>query len=1666
MDKLRLPFIIFFFSEICIMVTNKNISIRNASENNLKSVSLEIPQKKLVVVTGVSGSGKSSLVFDVIYREAESRYLGSLSSFARQFLGKMRHPDVEKISGLSPAIAVSQRSVVSNPRSTVGTITGIYDYLRLLFARLGKPENSDFKINRSLFSFNSPSGACPVCKGLGVEDKLDPDLIIADPGKSLRQGCMVITAPNGYIIYSQVTMDVLDEVCHAEGFSVDIPWQDLTSAQKDIIFYGSDKIEIPYGKHTLESRMRWSGITAKPRETGYYKGILPVMETILQRDRNKNILRFVRTVKCAACHGSRLNDQALSVKINGLNIAGLASLQLDELQLTLNKVPFTGKEATVALPIIHRISKQIDLLKRLGLDYLSLNRDSTTLSGGESQRLHLAMQANTGLSNILYIFDEPSIGLHPRDTLRLIEVLEELRDNGNSVIVVEHDDEFIRHADWIIDMGPAAGANGGYVLQNTDTSRINKLPEAEILKSRTLSFLKGFEKIPMPAHRREGNGILSVKGAKENNLKNIDVDFRLEALNVVTGVSGAGKSTLTNLVLGNFLRHKLHGVSVNPGKCNAISGYESLNKVITIDQSPIGRTPRSNPATYTGLSDHVRDLFAALPLSKMRGWDKGHFSFNTAGGRCEACQGAGYQQIGMHFMGNVEILCDECNGKRFNNDTLEVAYNGKNISDILEMSVAEAMEFFAGNPRIMRYITTLNDLGLGYIKLGQRSSTLSGGEAQRIKLATELARPQSAHTLYILDEPTTGLHQADVDNLLLALYALIEQGNTVILIEHHLALIAAADYIIDLGPESGNNGGQVIARGTPEEVIENSLSYTAQALKHYMEALTVGQFSSSSLPENVVHSESKKTDEVIRFTGITTNNLQNIDVNIPLNKITVLTGVSGSGKSSLAFDTIFAEGQNRFMESFSTYIRTQVGMNAKADFEEVSGLTPTLAVDQRTISANPRSTVGTLTSVYDLYRLLFSRVARSFDGKIPGTSSLFSFNHQAGACPACDGMGYITVCDADMLISHPDKAILTGAMDGSKTGKFYGDPFGQYVATLKAVGRKHQVDFSKPWAELTLPEKNLALLGTGDEIYEVNWQYQRSNTRGEYHFKGKWNGLLSLVNEEYDRKHADQRGQSMLPLMKQQPCHTCDGTRLTPEALQFTIGTMNIAGLSALPVSEALDFFRHIYKALKEPSQIKIAQALVEDIIRRLEFIAGLGLSYLSIDRPSVSLSGGEAQRIRLASQLGSGLTGITYVLDEPTAGLHPYDTGRLIKMLRTLQQTDNTLVVVEHDPQVILSADYIIDMGPGAGKNGGNIIAEGTPDEIIHNPNSLTGKYLLKNNSFPLPTANILKAGLKIKDAFANNLKHFDVEIPSGGMVAITGVSGSGKSSLIYDVIYDSYKKNKACGCSSISGFEHFGQLIAVGRKSQFTAPGGTPVTFTGLFDHIRSLFAATDDASRLHLQKKHFSFNDKEGRCESCGGTGKTRVSMDFLSDVVSVCEQCKGRRYRDEILACHYHGKDIAEVLEMTVEESAGFFGNHKNLCQQLDVLQKVGLGYLQLGQPLDTLSGGESQRLVLATELMKSTKGNTLYLFDEPSNGLHFGDIEYLLRLFEQLAQTGNTLLIIEHNQQIIRQADRVIDLGPEGGNKGGFIVAQGTPAEIMQNPLSLTGICLKDASGYN
>lgn len=935
------------------------ITIKGARENNLKNIDLVLPRDELIVFTGLSGSGKSSLAFETIFAEGQRRYVESLSSYARQFLGQMDKPDVDYIEGLSPAVSIDQKSTSSNPRSTVGTVTEINDYLRLLFARIGVPhcpkcgreitrqsidqvvdavkaipsgskiqiiaplirgrkgehvkvldqirkdgyvrvkidgdvydinetpkldknckhdidviidrivikDGIDTRLSDSLetafslgqglakvdvvgesemlfsqhfacpdcgisieelsprmFSFNNPYGACPSCSGLGYNEKLDVDRIIPDKTLSIAQGAI---DANGWSSkdgsYGMLYFKALAE---QYGFSLETPWCDLTDTAKNIILYGTgdEKLHLEYEREFYSGS--WDAA---------FEGIIPCMERRYNETKSdaarSQYENYISQVECPDCHGARLKPEVLAVTIKGKSIADVCSMPVGEVSAFLDSIELSESESVIASRIFKELKARLNFLVNVGLDYLTLSRSATTLSGGEAQRIRLATQIGSGLVGVLYILDEPSIGLHQRDNSRLLDTLRGLRDLGNTLIVVEHDEETIRSADHIVDIGPGPGVHGGRVIAQGSVEDIMAVPE-----SITGQFLSGVRAILVPEVRRQAsNGNwLTVKGCRENNLRNIDVRIPLGVFTCVTGVSGSGKSSLVNGIIKKYLLNKLNRAHTKPGDFDSMDGYENLDKVIDIDQSPIGRTPRSNPATYTGLFDLIREVFAMTPDAKLRGYTNGRFSFNVKGGRCESCRGDGIIKIEMHFLPDVYVPCEVCGGKRYNRETLEVKYKGKTIADVLDMTVEQALDFFAPLPKLAKKLQTLYDVGLGYIKLGQSSTTLSGGEAQRVKLSAELARRDTGRTLYILDEPTTGLHFADVEKLLAILQRLCDSGSSVLVIEHNLDVIKSADYIIDLGPEGGKRGGSVIAAGTPEEVSLCENSYTGQYLRNIL----------------------------------------------------------------------------------------------------------------------------------------------------------------------------------------------------------------------------------------------------------------------------------------------------------------------------------------------------------------------------------------------------------------------------------------------------------------------------------------------------------------------------------------------------------------------------------------------------------------------------------------------------------------------------------------------------------------------------------------------------------------------------------------------------------------------------------------------------------------
>ncbi len=1559
-----------------------------------------------------------------------------------------------------------------------------------------------------------------------------------------------------------------------------------------------------------------------------WEGIVPQLLSSFKKTaagpRRLQLEKYMRVVRCPTCQGQRLNPQARTVRVGNKTLVELSAMPLGDLARWLD--PETGtleKELDpvrrlIAGELLKEIRSRIGFLLNVGLHYLALDARAPTLSGGESQRIRLAGQIGSGLVGVLYILDEPSIGLHPRDNERLLRSLQSLRDMGNTVLVVEHDEDTMRAADFIVDFGPGPGVRGGDVvaagsyedLLNNDASL-------------TGQYLSGKKSIAVPQVRRTANGkAIRIAGARHHNLKNIDVAIPLGLFVCVTGVSGSGKSSLINDILKEGLKisdrrfqateedsdeaaASTSPQSIIAERFDQLLGSENIDKVIDIDQSPIGRTPRSNPATYIKVFDVIRDLFAQMAEAKVRGYKPGRFSFNKPGGRCEACEGNGSNRLEMDFLADVWVTCPVCEGRRFNRETLQIRFKDKNIQDVLEMDVQEALEHFTNIPKVRTMLQTLHDVGLDYVKLGQPSPTLSGGEAQRIKLARELCRRSTGKTLYILDEPTTGLHFDDIQKLLQVLHGFTATGNTVVVIEHNLDVVKTADWVIDLGPEGGAGGGQVVCAGTPEEVAKCPQSYTGSALRLVLEP---GNGGHSLSPKKGVPNKQPAPLTHLVVKGAQQHNLKNIDVSLPRDQMTVCCGPSGSGKTSLALDTIFAEGQRRYVESLSAYARQFLGQMQKPRVEHVSGLSPAISIEQQTTSKSPRSTVGTVTEIYDYLRILYARLGqphcpacrvpigtqsadeiiekimqlpegtkvyllapverrgqekydtlfeevrrtgyvrmrvdnRSFNVSEPpdidhrrkhlvevvvdrlvvrhrqrsrladavesaldlGRGVLhvahvdddrpeeqwqverfsqhyacdqcgrsfeplnphhFSFNSPLGWCPACEGLGAQKGANPAVLVRDGRLSLRQGALTAWPVlGE--GQPFTRFA---EALARHGAFELDLPFEKLDPKAQRLVLYGTGEKWIELEKPAPRGKKGRDarrpgglsFQYKGVLPALSEAARISFVYRH------KLDYLVSDVPCTHCQGSRLRDDAAACRFHDQTLGDIGDWPLRQTLAFFKNL-KLSKDQQQI--AGEVLREIKNRLQFLVDVGLDYVTLNRPTPTLSGGESQRIRLASQIGSGLTGVLYVLDEPTIGLHPRDNRRLLKALQNLRDLGNTLVLVEHDREVIAAADHLLDFGPGAGDQGGEITAQGTPKQIRRAKTSLTGDYLSGKKSIPVPTNRRLPAGFDVQrnaaatltviGARQNNLKNIDVPFPLGAFIAVTGVSGSGKSSLVHEILYCALaKKLHRAGVTigahdDIAGIDAIDKVINVDQDPLGNSPSSNPATYTGVFDLIRQLFAQLPESRVRGYQAKRFSFNKPGGRCETCEGNGQKKIEMHFLPDVWVECDVCQGSRYNPETLAVRYKGKSIADVLRMRIREALDLFGNIPKVRRVLQTLADVGLEYLALGQPAPTLSGGEAQRVKLAAELGRPNTGRTLYILDEPTTGLHFDDIRKLLEVLNRLVDLGNTVIVVEHNLDVIKSADWVIDMGPEAGPEGGQIVVQGTPEEVVARAGSLS-----------
>ena len=1818
--------------------TAGQIVIRGARQNNLQNLDLDLPLRELIVVTGVSGSGKSSLAFDTVYAEGQRRYVETFSPYARQFLDRMDKPQVDRIEGIPPAIAIDQTNPVRTSRSTVGTMTELNDHLKLLFARaatlycrhcgqavirdtpesvyqsvtrdagagverllitfpLRVPDNfSEAEVrdllarqgytrihrqdgnllevvqdrvrigpsgrgrvmealekaftlgrgrlslyllnaendpgsplrfsselhcascdiryrdpNPSAFSFNSPAGACETCRGFGRTMGIDFELAIPDTGKSLAEGAVKPFQSPSF----QECQDDLLRYAKRRRIPTQTAWRDLTAEQHRWVIEGE-------GKH---SERKWYGVRRffGWLETKAYKMHVRVL---LSRYRSYTV--------CPDCHGARLKTESLLWRLGTTHAAestltgavrfrpvgvdcadeilqGLPGLNIHEVMLLpINKcaeffqglrLPAPLDEATELL--LAEIRSRLRYLVDVGLGYLTLDRQSRTLSGGEVQRINLTTALGTSLVNTLFVLDEPSIGLHARDMGRVIGVLERLRDAGNSLLVVEHDPQVMLAANRVLDMGPGPGADGGRIV-------FFGTP-AELLRQRgslTAEYLRGARHV---SEDRRGTGrapdsdtdFIEIQGATAHNLRDLDVRIPLQRLVCITGRQRLGKSTLIEDVLYPALLKLKGKPSEAPGAHRAVLGAEHLRDIVLVDQSPLGRTTRSNPASYVGALTAIRKAFADLPAAQARSYTPGTFSFNSGEGRCPACGGNGFEHVEMQFLSDVYLRCPDCDGKRFRPEILEIHLPtrgrrgaGKSIADVLDMTVTEALKFFSASREICAALSPLEAVGLQYLRLGQPVPTLSGGEAQRLKLAGQLARTDGVRNLLLLDEPTTGLHFHDIAKLLGAFRALLAQGHSLIVVEHNLDVIWSADWIIDLGPEAGAEGGSVVACGTPRQLVACTASHTGAALLEYQRALRKRMRTSGAGPargKDIGHGDPAGND--IRIHHAREHNLKNIDVTIPRDRFTVITGVSGSGKSTLAFDVLFAEGQRRYLESLNAYARQFVQPSSRPDVDAIFGIPPTVAIEQRSSRGGRKSTVATMTEIYHFLRLMFARlgVQRCPDCDIaiePQTPEAIlarlmrerrGRNVQVLAPLVTARKGYYTELAKWAARRGYDELRVDGELTPTtrwpRLDRFIEHDIELPVGSIRVEPRREGelrtlleqgLEFGKGVVQVLEPGRaskpalfsvRRACPGCGRSFPELDPRLFSFNSRHGWCESCFGTGLsLQGFDAEQTGEEAswNEWGQGARDGDRpdNQPCPACNGRRLRPEALKVNFRERNISAFTAMPVDQAEQFFRKL--ALKG-REAAIARDAVAEIESRLQFLREVGLGYLSLDRAAPTLSGGEAQRIRLAAQLGSNLRGVCYILDEPTIGLHPRDNQRLLNTLIRLRDHGNTVVVVEHDEDTIRQADHVVDLGPGAGVQGGEVVACGTATELTAEPRSVTGRYL----AMPLAHARGRRLGLvpgaqlEIRGATLHNLKNVDVSFPLGRLSVVTGVSGSGKSTLVRDVLYANLQRRVGvrerrapllAGCRSLTGWETLQRVLEVDQTPVGKTPRSCPATYIGFWDEIRRLYAQVSEARIRGYSASRFSFNVAGGRCETCEGQGSRRIEMSFLPDVHVACETCNGVRFNAETLEVRYRDRNIGEVLAMSVNEALPFFEAHSRLQATLNLLAEVGLGYLTLGQQSPTLSGGEAQRIKLVAELARARPGSTqaLYVLDEPTVGLHMADVEKLIAVLHRLVAAGNTVVVIEHNLDVIAEADWIVDLGPEGGDGGGRVVAAGPP----------------------
>ncbi len=1810
------------------------IRVRGAHQNNLQGIDLDLPLGKMIVVTGPSGSGKSSLAFDTLYAEGQRRYVETFSPYTRQFLDRMDKPRVDLIEGIPPAIAIEQANNVRTTRSTVGTITEINDYLKLLFPRVAtcqcpscgravNPESAksiadhilssssgeqvlvtfpvpappgtkaaDFfaflnqqgylrvllygkvlrtdeapdserlpprvpviqdrlevtKKNSSrlseaieaalrlgqgqlgiwsdaqalmhpyssgwhcahcdvnirppspgLFSFNNPLGACPSCRGFGRVIGLDWGRVIPDRSVSIAGG--VIKPFQGGM--SQECQRDLLKAARRKDVDISCPFDDLPESDQKWVIEGEGG-----GNHEeLWENGGWYGV----------KGYFNWLESKTYKMHVRVLLsRYRAYTICPDCKGGRFQPESLNFRLqpSGFSLPEIMGKPIHELSRIFQDLTLPTGDPGAAL-LRGQVLSRSQFLEQVGLGYLTLDRPTRSLSGGEIERVNLTACLGASLTNTLFVLDEPSVGLHPRDTDQLVGVLHALRDKGNTVLVVEHEESVIRAADHLVDIGPGRGKDGGTVAYSGEAAGLltSKSPA-----SLTRDYLTGKQFIPVPENRRKPAGWIKLRGVRHHNLKNVDVDIPLGVFCCVTGVSGSGKSSLIHGVLYRNLSGEAPPDDEETGFCKSVKGDEKIGDVVMVDQSPLSRTPRSTPAVYIGTYDKIRELYGFLPESLASGFSPSTFSFNSGDGRCQRCGGLGYEKVEMQFLSDLFLRCPECEGTRFQAHVLEIRHQGKSIFEVLDLTVTEALAHFAEEKEIIRSLQVLEDVGLGYLRLGQPVNELSGGESQRLKLAGHLASKRKEGALLIFDEPTTGLHFDDIAKLLKVFQQLVEAGDSLIVIEHNTEVIKCADWVIDIGPEGGEAGGRIVAAGTPESVSLIPESHTGRFLQ---KALSPNRSALQESPPKRPKSLARKIDK-ISIRGAREHNLKNIDVDIPAGKIVVVTGLSGSGKSTLAFDILFAEGQRRFLDSMSAYARQFVDQLEKPDVDSIEGLPPSVAIEQRVTRGGGKSTVATVTEVYHFLRLLYSKLGTQHcpDCKVPvikQTASAITATVAKHAkrgpvkvyAPLVRGRkGFHT----KVATWAQKQGITTLVVDGKPVAvsafraleRFKEHTIDALIGEVSVSGKeapalvKSALEIGKGSARIVDASGHSHILSTEMNCPDCGKAFDPLHPRlfsfnsphgSCTHCRGFGVIWKTVSHKDFDSaleaELAEEKSHENLEEGESTTCPVCAGSRLNDVARHVFLHGTSITDFAASPADRALQTLK-TFRFTGTDSEI--AKDILPEISKRLEFLHKVGLDYLALDRSANTLSGGESQRIRLAAQLGSNLRGVLYVLDEPTIGLHARDNTRLLDALGELAHDGNSLVIVEHDEDTMRRADHIIDLGPGAGSRGGEISASGTYAQILKNKNSQTGLALREPMVHPSRggrrTTKTKTDWITIQGASLHNLRDIDVAFPVNRLTVVTGISGSGKSSLVRGVLEPGVReavsrKRVTRGekpWRSVEGTSAIGGVLEVDQSPIGKTSRSTPATYIKVLDTIRALYAELPASRMRGYSASRFSFNNDGGRCEECQGQGVIKLEMNFLPPAYMPCQECGGQRYNRATLEIEYHGKSIGDVMQMTAEEGAAFFASNQKIRRPLDLLVETGLGYLQLGQPSPTLSGGEAQRIKLVTQITRRATGkaeeirttrrgkSTLYILEEPTIGLHAHDVRRLIDVLHRLVDEGGTVVVVEHHMDVIAEADHVIDIGPEAGEHGGQLMASGTPEAVSKSKKSRTApflaACLK------